>query len=90
MSYLRSLYIGTDLSPIGVMNGRISPHPAPLPIGEGTLEFPLRMVQASLLPWGEGQDEGWNLRSWQNRATAGAYVSASAARHSFSSRMIAP
>jgi hypothetical protein len=31
---------------------RSTPHPVPLPLGEGTL------VQGSLLPWGEGQDEG--------------------------------
>jgi hypothetical protein len=27
-------------------------------MGEGTLEFMLRTVMGSLLPWGEGQDEG--------------------------------
>ncbi len=42
----------------GVLNEGIAPHPAPLPMGEGTLEFSLRIVQGSLLPWGEGQDEG--------------------------------
>src|SRR5208337_4788161 len=35
-----------------------APHPVPLPMGEGTPELPLRIVQGSLLPWGEGQDEG--------------------------------
>jgi hypothetical protein len=109
MSYPRSLHKGTDLSPVGVMNGRISPHPVPLPMGEGTLEFPLRIFRASLLQphpladaatlrrklakaslRGEGQDEGRNLRSRQNRATAGAYVSDKAPRHSFSSRVMAP
>ena len=90
MSYAPSLHVGADLSPIGVMNGRISPHPVLLPMGEGTLEFPLRIVQASLLPWGEGPDEGRTPRSWQNRATAGAYVSDKAARPGFSSRVIAP
>ena len=90
MSYPRSLHMGTDLSPVGVMNGE-SPLTLSLsPWERGRLNFPLRIVQASLLPWGEGQDEGRNLRSWQNRATAGAYVSANAARPSFSSRVIAP
>ena len=46
-----------------------------------------KLAKASLR--GEGQDEGRNLRSRQNRATAGAYVSANAARPSFSGRMIA-
>ncbi|MGO8952658.1 MAG: tRNA uridine-5-carboxymethylaminomethyl(34) synthesis GTPase MnmE [Rhodomicrobium sp.] len=35
-----------------------APHPAPLPLGEGTMLHALRRVQASLLPGGEGQDEG--------------------------------
>ena len=35
-------------------------------LGERTLEHPLRIVQASLLPWGEGQDEG-GLREAFNR-----------------------
>ena len=49
MSYPPSLHMGADLSPVGVMNGRISPHPVPLPMGEGTPELSLRRVQASLL-----------------------------------------
>jgi hydrogenase maturation protein HypF len=40
----------------GAMNGGISPHPVPLPMGEGTLESSLRSVQGSPLPWGEGQE----------------------------------
>ena len=37
---------------------RISPHPVPLPLGEGTLLHPPCAIQGSLLPGGEGQDEG--------------------------------
>ncbi len=47
----------------GAANGGISPHPVPLPMGEGTLELSLRVVQGSLLPWGEGQDEGREFSS---------------------------
>ncbi len=65
MSYRLSLRAAT-----GVKNERISPHPVPLPMGEGTLEILLRVVQASLLPWGEGQDEGSEFRSWQGGETA--------------------
>ena len=43
---------------------RSTPHPVPIPKGEGTPEL-LSLwtlmhlaIQASLLPWGEGQDEG--------------------------------
>ena len=41
--------MGIGLSPVGVMNEGIAPHPVPLPLGEGTLKFPLRIVQGSLL-----------------------------------------
>jgi uncharacterized protein (DUF952 family) len=42
---------------VAALNEHITPHPVPLPLGEGT---PARtVVQTSLLPWGEGQDEGW-------------------------------
>ncbi len=34
--------------------------PHPVPMGEGTPEISLRLIQGSLLPWGEGQGEGWN------------------------------
>jgi hypothetical protein len=37
---------------------RISPHPVPLPLGEGTVSHAPSVIQASLLPGGEGQDEG--------------------------------
>ncbi len=37
---------------------RNAPHPVPLPLGEGTVLHALSVIQASLLPWGEGQDEG--------------------------------
>ncbi len=39
------------------------PNPQADLAGEGTLEVPLRIVQGSLLPWGEGQDEGSELRA---------------------------
>ncbi len=109
MTLFPSPHVDTSMSPVGVMNGGISPHPVPLPMGEGTPELALRIFRASLLQphpladaatlrrklakaslRGEGQDEGRNLRSRQNRATAGAYVSANAARTSFSSRVMAP
>ena len=32
---------------------------SPLPMGEGTVRRALGIIQASLLPLGEGQDEGW-------------------------------
>ncbi len=54
----------------GAMNWGISPHPVPLPMGEGTLELPLRMVQGSLLPWGEGQDAGRDRRSFRRAAAS--------------------
>ncbi len=41
----------------GMIEGS-TPYPVPLPRGEGTPELPLRAVRGSLLPGGEGQDEG--------------------------------
>ena len=38
------------------MNERITPHPVPLPLGEGTPAQRLR--PDSPLPWGEGWGEG--------------------------------
>ena len=46
-----------------IMPEGISPHPVPLPLGEGPVSRTPCPVQASLLPWGEGQDEGRSLRS---------------------------
>ena len=40
----------------GAMNGGISPHPNPLPMGEGVPSQPVE--RASPLPGGEGQGEG--------------------------------
>ena len=37
MSYPLSLHMGIDVALAGVMNEQISPHPVPLPLGEGTL-----------------------------------------------------
>src|SRR5271157_6182154 len=34
--------VGANLTPDGAMNWGISPHPVPLPMGEGTPEQPLR------------------------------------------------
>ena len=42
---------------------QISPHPVPLPMGEGTLEQSASVCMASPLPWGEGQGEGWDPRT---------------------------
>ena len=59
------------LAPDGGTNERISPHPVPLPLGEGTLECtPQREVQASPLPWGEGQGEGRDVRSGRTKHLA--------------------
>ena len=91
MSYSPPLHVGTDLSPVGVKNGGISPHPVPLPMGEGTPELSAADISGVPSPMGRRTGvRGASLRSWQNRATAGAYVSANAARPSFSSRVIAP
>ncbi len=57
------------LSPLR-LNWGISPHPVPLPMGEGTVLRTPSVIQASLLPWGEGQDEGWKLRSLRKQACA--------------------
>ncbi|MGO8953213.1 MAG: glycosyltransferase family 2 protein, partial [Rhodomicrobium sp.] len=43
---------------------RTAPHPVPLPLGEGTPESGAVRATSSLLPWGEGQDEGRCARSW--------------------------
>ncbi len=51
----------------GAPNGRISPHPVLLPMGEGTPELPAAEILASPLPWGEGQGEGSELRVCANR-----------------------
>jgi hypothetical protein len=72
--------IGIILWPVGVMNEGIAPHPVPLPMGEGTVLHAPSAILASLLPGGEGQDEGSEFRSRQNGATAGAYASASEER----------
>jgi cysteine desulfurase len=49
----------------GAPNGRVSPHPVPLPMGEGTVLRAPRPIQASLLPGGEGQGEGSELRAYR-------------------------
>jgi len=49
---------------VAALNEPLSPHPVPLPMGEGTVLQTLCPVQESLLPWGEGQDEGCALR-WE-------------------------
>ncbi len=35
-----------------------TPHPVPLPLGEGTVLHAPSVILASPLPWGEGQGEG--------------------------------
>ena len=49
---------GSLVTAEGAMNEGTTPHPVPLPMGEGTVRRANRPIQASLLPWGEGQDEG--------------------------------
>jgi cysteine desulfurase len=51
----------------GALNGRISPHPVPLPMGEGTPEECSERTAPSPLPGGEGQGEGRELRACANR-----------------------
>ncbi len=58
------------LAPDGGINERISPHPVPLPMGEGTPELPAAKVLAFPLPWGEGQGEGRDVRSGQDQASS--------------------
>ena len=38
-------------------------------MGEGTLLYAPSVILGFLLPWGEGQDEGRNLRAWQDQVT---------------------
>ena len=49
----------------GRQDRRLRLYPVPLPMGEGTLELSLRIIQGSLLPWGEGQGEGRLARSFR-------------------------
>ena len=44
------------------MYEEITPHPLPLPMGEGTVLYAPSDILGSLLPGGEGQDEGSELR----------------------------
>jgi hypothetical protein len=89
MSYLPVTHTGTNLAPAGVTNEGISPHPVLLPMGEGTPEQGSEHATPSPLPWGEGQGEGREFRSRQNRATARSYASVNEDRL-FSSRTPAP
>jgi ATP-dependent helicase/nuclease subunit A len=66
---------GANLGLDGAMNGGRSPHPVPLPMGEGTLPHAPGAIQASLLPGGEGQDEGRERSSSRNQAGDGAAAS---------------
>jgi putative two-component system protein, hydrogenase maturation factor HypX/HoxX len=54
---------------LGAFSEGSSPHPVLLPMGEGTAELPAAIIPASLLPGGEGQDEGrvllGNTAGWQ-------------------------
>ena len=53
---------GTRARPNGDNRGH-APHPIPLPMGEGTPELSAARIPASLLPGGEGQDEGRDRHS---------------------------
>ena len=53
--------IPSRLMPVGATNEGISPHPVPLPLGEGTVRHAPSPIQASPLPRGEGQGEGREL-----------------------------
>ena len=60
----------------GVLNEGIAPHPVPLPMGEGTVRHPPSDILGSLLPGGEGQDEGSELRFGRDLASGNTYVTA--------------
>jgi hydrogenase maturation protein HypF len=53
----------SQFTPRGALNKGISPHPVPLPLGEGKVWLAPNDIQASPLPWGEGQGEGRELSS---------------------------
>ena len=59
----RAFAAAADADVVIAMSDAYAPHPVPLPMGEGTLELSLRVIQGSLLPWGEGQDEGSDART---------------------------
>ncbi len=59
----RALATAADADVVIAMTEADPPHPVPLPMGEGTSENPLRIVPGSLLPGGEGQDEGNKAQS---------------------------
>ena len=71
---------GSRLSQIrfrGPMAGGITPHPAPLPQGEGTVLHAPGSIQASLLPEEERQDEGWPPRTLHDTLSGDAAPAAS-------------
>ncbi len=49
---------------VGGLKEHLTPHPVPLPQGEGTVLHAPSPIQASPLPGGEGQGEGSDLR-WE-------------------------
>jgi tRNA modification GTPase len=59
----RALAATEDADIILALIDASAPQPVPLPLGEGTALHALRLVRASLLPWGEGQDEGRNAKT---------------------------
>jgi tRNA threonylcarbamoyl adenosine modification protein YjeE len=61
--FSRLAYAGDVLARGAPLTEGLSPHPVPLPLGEGTARRPPSAIQASLLPGGEGQDEGSELRA---------------------------
>ncbi len=58
---LRDLGVEPNFPPDVSRTGGITPHPVPLPMGEGTIAA--TVVQASPLPEGEGQGEGLNPKA---------------------------
>ncbi len=90
MSCPLSLSAGDGITPVSVMNRRISPHPVLHPMGEGTPELAAAGSLTSALPRGEGEGEGREFRIWRNRAASAAYISALAERSSFLRRRLAP
>ena len=54
----RSLSAAANADIVIAMIDASTPHPVPLPLGEGTALHANPSIQASPLPWGEGQGEG--------------------------------
>ncbi|MGO9173873.1 MAG: TIR domain-containing protein [Rhodomicrobium sp.] len=70
IALLRDLGVAPDFPPNVPLSKGISPHPVPLPIGEGTPEQGTERATTSPLPEGEGQGEGRNLKAANDRGRA--------------------